>query len=176
MFVLFDSCWNANASLGVQPAPIPGEHNSQWLQSPGYDIVHDQKQFDALESYIKGVVTHFKDDSRVLVWDVWNEPNNSGYADETISPLLEKTVRWVREVNPSQPLTTGIWENNVETGIFTPFQKQQLDCSDVLSFHNYNGIEVFEKCVQAVKAHDVGRPVVCTEYMARSLDSTFETH
>ncbi len=40
-------------------------------------------------------MTHFKNDSRVLAWDVWNEPNNSGYADEVISPLLDKVVHWM---------------------------------------------------------------------------------
>ncbi len=81
----------------------------------------------------------------------------------------------MREVDPSQPLTTGIWQN-VEKGDFTSLQKQQLDSSDVLSFHNYKDIEVFAQCVQAVKSHDAGRPVLCTEYMARTLDSTFEPH
>src|ERR1700712_1538003 len=35
LFVLFDSCWEPNPPLGPQPPPIPGVHNSGWVQSPG---------------------------------------------------------------------------------------------------------------------------------------------
>jgi len=33
--VLFDDCWNTNYNSGKQPDPIPGVHNSQWVQCPG---------------------------------------------------------------------------------------------------------------------------------------------
>ncbi len=32
MFVLFDSCWDPNPRLGPQQPPIPGVHNSGWVQ------------------------------------------------------------------------------------------------------------------------------------------------
>lgn len=35
IFVLFDDCWKGNWQIGTQPDPIPGVHNSQWVQSPG---------------------------------------------------------------------------------------------------------------------------------------------
>src|SRR5512133_1841758 len=35
MFVFFDDCWNTDPHLGRQPEPIPGVHNSGWVQSPG---------------------------------------------------------------------------------------------------------------------------------------------
>lgn len=35
VFVLFDDCWNPEGKLGKQPAPIPGVHNSRWVQAPG---------------------------------------------------------------------------------------------------------------------------------------------
>ena len=34
-FVLFDSCWDPDPKLGPQRPPIPGVHNSGWVQSPG---------------------------------------------------------------------------------------------------------------------------------------------
>jgi len=175
MPVLLDSCWQAHPKLGVQPEPTPGVHNSQWVQCPGYDIIHDNTQFDKLQDYVKGVVTHFKNDTRIVAWDVWNEPNNSGYADETIVPLMKKVVSWVRDVDPSQPITTAIWQN-VETGKYNELQQLQLDSSDILSFHNYDGIETFKGCVEGVKRTDPGRPVYCTEYMGRTSGSVFDTH
>ena len=34
LLVLFDSCWETNPHLGPQHPPIPGIHNSGWVQSP----------------------------------------------------------------------------------------------------------------------------------------------
>ena len=31
-FVLFDDCWNPDPKLGKQPDPIPGVHNSGWIE------------------------------------------------------------------------------------------------------------------------------------------------
>lgn len=33
--VLFDDCWREVWAEGKQPDPIPGIHNSQWVQCPG---------------------------------------------------------------------------------------------------------------------------------------------
>jgi hypothetical protein len=33
--VLFDSVWDPLPQLGPQHPPIPGVHNSGWVQSPG---------------------------------------------------------------------------------------------------------------------------------------------
>lgn len=175
MFVLFDSCWKAYPQVGEQPEPTPGVHNSQWVQAPGFETIIDQSKFDLLEEYTKGVVSHFKDDSRILAWDVWNEPNNSGYTDDTISPLLQQVFGWIREIDPSQPLTTPIWQD-VEKGNYTAFQKVQLDNSDVLSFHSYSTAAVLSECISELKAYAPHRPIICTEYMARTANSTFEPH
>ncbi len=35
VFVLFDSCWDPNPVAGPQHPPIPGVHNSGWVQGPG---------------------------------------------------------------------------------------------------------------------------------------------
>lgn len=68
MFVLLDSCWNAYPKLGKQPDPIPYVHNSQWVQAPGIDIVNDPEQFALLKDYIYGVVSHFRNDERIIAW------------------------------------------------------------------------------------------------------------
>jgi hypothetical protein len=175
MFVLLDSCWLPTAQLGPQPAPIPGVHNSQWVQAPGSAIINDQTQFDALQSYIQGVVTRFRDDHRVLVWDIWNEPDNSGYADAQISPLLVQVAGWVRAVNPSQPITTPVWTNPSSPN-YTAFQKTQMDNSDVISFHSYENAAMTQMAITNFKNYAAGRPVICTEYMARAQNSTFEPH
>ena len=67
-FVLFDDCWNKEFAAGKQPDPIPGVHNSQWVQCPGEKRVTDQSAWPILEEYTKGILNAFKNDNRVLFW------------------------------------------------------------------------------------------------------------
>src|SRR5271157_3746038 len=76
LFVLFDSCWDPLPQLGPQHPPIPGVHNSGWVQSPGAKALADPGQYPRLKSYVVGVIGTFANDSRILAWDVWNEPGN----------------------------------------------------------------------------------------------------
>ncbi|MGA2859569.1 MAG: hypothetical protein ABSE40_22090 [Candidatus Sulfotelmatobacter sp.] len=56
LLVLFDSCWDPNPKLGPQHPPIPGVHNSGWVQSPGPAAVQDSSQYPRLQAYVLGVV------------------------------------------------------------------------------------------------------------------------
>lgn len=183
LFVLFDSCWDPQYALGPQRPPIPGVHNSGWVQGPGAKALADRREEPRLEAYVKGVVGAFANDSRVLGWDVWNEPDNlaSQYPDNTevklarVAELLPRVFAWARSANPSQPLTSGVWhdENWNEIGHLNSIEKTQLTQSDVISFHDYSWPEVFERRVQALSVY--GRPLLCTEYLARGAGSTFDT-
>jgi hypothetical protein len=170
MFVLFDDCWYGNPQLGPQREPAPGIHNSGWLQSPSYAAVMDKEEWPRLERYAKGVLGAFKDDERVVLWDLYNEPVNNHYLDQ-IFPLVKKVFHWAREVNPSQPLTIGTWKWNEENW---PMNKFCLENSDIISFHNYSSYESMAKDIE--KHLSYGRPVICTEYLARGNKSLFETH
>lgn len=184
LLVLFDSCWDPNPKLGMQHPPIPGVHNSGWVQSPGAAALKDPAQEPRLKAYVEGVIGAFANDSRVLGWDVWNEPagtNEGSYEKEElknkvqfVEVLLPKVFSWAREANPSQPLTSGVWDIDFEKGTaFNKLQRTQLENSDVISFHNYSWPEVFGK--EVVFLQKFNRPVICTEYMARSAGSTFDT-
>lgn len=184
LFVLFDSCWDPFPKLGKQRDPKPFVHNSGWVQSPGYEALKDASQYPRLERYVKGVVSKFANDPRILAWDVWNEPdntNNSAYGkveltDKTkyVLPLLKKTFEWARSVNPSQPLTSGVWAGDWSSrDKLKPIEKVQLDESDVITFHNYENAQEFEKRIKWLQPY--GRPMICTEYMARGNGSFFET-
>ena len=85
MLVFFDDVWHPEPKLGKQPEPIPNVHNSGWVQSPGAKLLRDTLSYEKLESYVKGIVKHFSDDSRVLVWDLYNEPGQLGIASHQIS-------------------------------------------------------------------------------------------
>ena len=116
ILVLFDSCWDPNPKLGPQRPPVPGVHNSRWVQSPGAKALSDPAQEPRLRAYVKGVVGAFADDGRILAWDVWNEPSNtngSSYGklepsdkQKRVLDLLPKVFQWARSAHPSQPLTS----------------------------------------------------------------------
>ena len=76
LLVLFDSCWGPNPHLGPQHPPIPGVHNSSWVQSPGQQRLLDPANDAQVKAYVQGVVGAFSNDNRILGWDLWNEPNN----------------------------------------------------------------------------------------------------
>ena len=172
IFVLFDSCWEEVPKLGPQHPPIPGVHNSGWVQSPGVPALKDPSQYPRLKDYVQGVVSAFGKDKRILAWDVWNEPANT----PEVVALLPQVFAWAREAHPSQPLTSGVVYDDSAKADFAAgpgVVETQIAQSDLLSFHNYGWPENFERSVIELQKYQ--RPVICTEYMARSVGSTFDT-
>ncbi|QDU56221.1 family 43 glycosylhydrolase [Aeoliella mucimassa] len=188
MFVLFDGVWLPNPKAGPQPAPQPRVHNSGWLQSPGKEILLDSARQDELQDYVQGVLSRFKDDPRVLVWDLFNEPDNAnqgkwpGTSIRDLEPrvkhertfeLLKKTFAWAREVNPSQPLTAGVWGNPRWFTNPDAIDALSLSQSDIITFHTYHNAEDARPIIEQMVQH-CDRPLMCTEYMARTNGSTFQ--
>lgn len=165
IFVFFDDCWNPNAKPGKQPDPKPGIHNSGWMQDPGKPLT-TPADFLALKAYVDDILTSFKHDKRILLWDLYNEPGN-GDKNKIASRLLPKVFAWAHAVNPDQPVSSGMWDWSLED-----FNKIQLQNSDVITYHCYDRPELHERVVQLLKINN--RPVICTEYMARPRNSTFE--
>jgi len=182
LLVLFDSCWETNPKLGPQHPPIPGVHNSGWVQSPGAKELADPAYEPKLEAYVTGVVGAFANDDRVLGWDVWNEPDNGNdstakgeipHKAARVAELLPKAFAWARAAHPTQPLTSGVWAGNwSDPAKESAVTKIQLAESDVISFHNYEWPEGFEARIVSLQV--LHRPIICTEYMARGAGSTFD--
>ncbi|MDB5231527.1 MAG: glycoside hydrolase family 5 protein [Chitinophagaceae bacterium] len=185
MFVLFDAVWDPFPKAGIQRSPSQGIHNSAWVQSPGFDILNDVNLHDSMRPYVDSIVGHFKNDERVIIWDIFNEPDNvnaASYNDRHYSQpkadltlnLMSKAFGWVREINPIQPLTSAPWQT---VDWSNPAKLSKIDAfmfneSDVLSFHCYEGKVEMEKRLTALAKYN--KPMFCTEYMARSMNSTFE--
>jgi hypothetical protein len=211
MLVFFDDVWNPSPQLGKQPEPIPNVHNSGWVQSPGAKLLRDTLAHGKLESYVKGVLEHFTNDERVLIWDLYNEPGQVGIASYEITKertkvlynkigleitdenyplydlkqiddrtnkkyytlqLLKKVVRWARDVNPSQPITTGIYDWNSDWGNFEELSDLDqfiLSSSDIISFHEYGDKASLIKRIDQLNQYN--RPLMCTEYLNRGNNS-----
>jgi len=165
IFVFFDDCWNESYKAGKQPAPKPGIHNSGWLRDPGKLLYEDPSLMNVLETYVKDILKTFNDDRRILLWDLYNEPGNSNYKNKSMV-LLKNVFRWSREVNPAQPLSAGVWNKDL-----TDLNKYQLAESDVITYHNYEDEKAHMQVIDSLKKY--GRPLICTEYMARLRNSTF---
>lgn len=167
IFVIFDDCWNDNYHAGKQPAPKTGVHNSGWLRDPGTRYHTEPLLGDTLEKYVKDIMTTFKHDKRILLWDLYNEPGNSNYGNQS-RELLQKVFTWGREINPDQPLSAGVWSQDLKD-----LTTYQLKNSDVITYHNYDKEPEHAKVIDSLKKY--GRPLICTEYMARTRGSLFAT-
>jgi Glycosyl hydrolases family 2, TIM barrel domain len=165
IFVFFDDCWNESYHAGTQPSPKPGVHNSGWLRDPGKLFYDDSALIQVLEAYVKDVLATFKNDNRILLWDLYNEPGNSNYQNKSMV-LLQYVFQWSKEISPSQPMSAGLWNKDlVDLNTF------QLQSSDVITYHNYEDEKAHKLVIDSLKKY--GRPLICTEYMARLRNSTF---
>ncbi len=165
IFVIFDDVWDAEPKIGKQREPKTGTHNSGWVQDPGYPASKNEANFAELSVYVKDIMKTFAQDDRVLFWDLYNEPGNNGKRNESM-PLLKAVFGWAREVNPSQPISAGLWAWDLQD--LNTYQAQQ---SDIITYHDYEGPEWHKRVLELLKTHD--RPMVCTEYMARTRNSRF---
>lgn len=180
MFVFFDSCWDPFPKLGQQRPPWPGIHNSGWVQSPGAERLDDPAYLGVLRDYVVGVMTQFRNDNRVVAWDLWNEPDNPAkqYVHErkdkqdAVAALLPQVFAWARSAGASQPLTSGVWQGSWGAGQRSAIAATQLDNSDVITFHSYGTPSEFEARIEELEP--LGRPILCTEYLARTEGNTIE--
>ncbi|OBH36602.1 1,4-beta-xylanase [Mycobacterium intracellulare] len=183
LFVFFDSCWDPQPRAGRQRAPRPGVHNSGWAQSPGAERLGDPRYVPVMRDYVTAVMTQFRNDNRVLGWDLWNEPDNPARQyrntersdkEQLVTDLLPQVFRWARAVDPSQPLTSGVWRGDWgQPQGRSAISDIQLANSDVVTFHSYAEPAGFESRINELTP--MGRPILCTEYMARPRGSTVQS-
>jgi endo-1,4-beta-mannosidase len=166
--IFFDDCAFSGKEprMGKQDEPIPGIHNSGWTASPGFTIADDPASEPSLKSYVQTLVSKYKNDSRIIAWDLYNEPGNSNREDKCL-PLLKKTFEWARECDPSQPLSAGVY-------LWKDFDLSVIELSDIISFHDYNNIEITKDRIKMLKQYN--RPLLCTEWLHRPNGSAIESH
>ncbi|MDN3581060.1 glycoside hydrolase family 2 TIM barrel-domain containing protein [Mucilaginibacter flavus] len=158
---LFDDCsfgiYN-DPKIGVQPKPLKGWYAWDWSPSPGHTMVTDSTTHPKLEKYVKEVIGRFKNDNRILMWDLYNEPTNGGLGSATF-PLLKKVIVWARTIDPSQPLTIDIFDQNPRLNAII------TDNVDVISFHDYGNKQTVINQIEKLQQYK--RPIINTEWMNR---------
>lgn len=121
-----------------------------------------EKYFDM----VREIVTKYKDDERICIWDVYNEPGGCRRQDITI-PNVKAMFELVRSINPSQPLTAGVFTMQGKETPFNEVEQYVLDESDIVSYHYYGDYASHVKIIKRLQRK--GRPVINTEWLARCL-------
>lgn len=170
MPALFDDCSfgiKSDPKVGKKPEPLKGWYAWAWSPSPGHSMVTDTTSYPKLEKYVKTVIGRFKNDRRIMLWDLYNEPTNGGLGSTTL-PLLRKVFKWARQVNPTQPLSVGVFDRNPRLNAII------LNNVDVVTFHNYGDSSELASQIAQLKKYN--RPVINTEWMNRPAHSTIESN
>lgn len=184
---LFDDCGfgGSDPEYGPQPDPVPGVHNSRAVASPGRALLVDREAWPGLERYVTDLVRTFRDDPRVMFWDLYNEPGNRmifeaagarhyepDVADQSLELMLS-AFAWSRSEAPSQPLTVAAWTTKSDGANDEPYQtlidRRALDLSDIVTFHAYRDTGHVRRILQDLARFR--RPMLCTEWMARTVGS-----
>jgi len=168
MPALFDDCAfgiEADPKVGRQPEPLKGWYAWAWSPSPGHSLVIDSLTHPRIEKYVRAVIARFKNDPRIFIWDLYNEPTNGGLGTTSL-PLLKKVISWAREVNPSQPLTIDVWNQNKRLNDIV------IPASDIISFHNYGNKDLLIAQIRELKQYN--RPLINTEWMNRPNGSVIQ--
>ncbi|MFN8035995.1 MAG: cellulase family glycosylhydrolase [Acidimicrobiia bacterium] len=175
MLVLFDGVWDPNPRPGRQRDPRPGVHNSIWVQSPGAAVVGDPSRWPLLRRYVEAVIGRFGRDERVVMWDLFNEPDSPNPAyrrqevrdkERLIARLVDQVFDWAVGVDPDQPLTVGLYAHlHRAPERARPASRVFLERSDVVTFHSYEPEDGLRATIGSLRRF--GRPLVCTEWMAR---------
>jgi hypothetical protein len=180
MLVLFDGVWHPEPRLGPQGEPKPCTHNSMWVQGPGAAVLGDRSRWIALRPYVESVLRRFGGDHRVCVWDLFNEPDQTNAISyprkevagksRLVNDLVGHVFDWCQAIDPDQPLTAGVYlgvTGSVER--VSALNRTLLGRSDVISFHSYSPRKPLLATIEHLKRYD--RPLLCTEWMARTLGS-----
>ena len=80
-------------------------------------------------------------------------------------------IDWALMTRCSQPVTVGVWSMDRE---FDELNRIALDRSEVVSFHSYAPPGELQERINFLRFLADGRPMLCTEYMARRRGSTFQ--
>ena len=143
-----------------------GNHNEP---APHYYLDDEESRKDYIRM-VEEIVTLYKDDKRILMWDLFNEPGNSR-RDNISLPNVKAICEAVRKINPSQPLTMAVWWFDIENGFpLNELQKYMFDSSDIISYHCYATYEEHIKIIKFLKT--LGRPIINTEWLARCTGNT----
>ncbi len=156
----FDLGYHGGRRLS-QHGSFPGEM--------GYSQVDDPELKPKFFEMCAELLGKYRDDGRILFWNLWNEPGMSGRGTVSVEPLRELfELAWA--INPVQPLAADVWGGDYGCDPSSVNQAQVLagELSDIVSYHCYGNYETQVRLIRTLRRH-YGRPLVNTEWLARIL-------
>lgn len=145
---------------GIRRGPHAGGY-----QAPGYMLADEP---DLLPEYYKMVdelAAKYAKDSRIHIWDVWNEIGNSRRGMMSV-PYMEEFFRIIRSHDPIQPLTADCWTFDENQEVIAPAELRALELSDIITFHYYGKFQNMVKIIENLK-EKYDRPLINNEWLNR---------
>ncbi len=136
----------------------------------------------SMETWVRKITRHFRGDKRIILWDIWNEPNMNDDKTEGMMAWISQMVKWMQQEGCTQPISSSIvWDTGVGTNSATATGKRLLRenterLMDVHNYHDYSCQDGFnqETATMYTRLKRLGdRPLVCTECMTRVNGSTY---
>ena len=135
-----------------------------------------------LEVWVRKITQHFRGDKRIILWDIWNEPNMNDDKTEGMMSWIAQIAKWMQQEGCTQPISSSIvWDTGVNLNNSTATGKRLLRenterLMDVHNYHDYSCQDGFNQETPSMynRLKRLGdRPLVCTECMTRTNGSTY---
>ena len=154
--------------LGCHGGKKSAQHSKFAAVAPHF-YFDDPEEHENYFNMVREIVTKYKDDERICIWDVYNEPG-AGNRYEVTPPILQKMFDTVRACEPSQPLTCAVWMANRAMKKRDPNAPKIIDDIiydnvDIVSYHFYGDYNTHVRFIKRLK--EEGRPIINTEWLGR---------
>ncbi len=133
----------------------------------GYTALDDPELRPKFFKMCEELFTKYRDDDRILFWNLWNEPGNNNRSPRTLKDMRELfELAW--KIDPKQPLAADLWSvnGNPSGEGRRPAEKLAGELSDIISFHCYHNANTQRATIKALRKR-WGRPMINTEWLAR---------
>ena len=151
-----------------------GRKQSQHGSFPG-EIGHSQVDDPELKPKFfrmcEELLTKYRDDDRILFWNLWNEPGAANRGEVSVQPMKELfELAW--RIDPKQPLAADLWAGDYGTNEKAKNQAQVWAgrLSDIVSYHCYGDYERQVRVIRLLRKR-YARPMVNTEWLARTINN-----
>lgn len=133
--------------------------------SPGWCLLDDPAFTDKYYEMVDEIAAKYCKDTRLQIWNIWNEPGNGRRGDMSLS-AMERFFAIVRSHDPVQPCTADCWCYNQDLTPRHRIEVRALELSDVITFHYYGAYENMVAIIEKLRG-DYGRPLINNEWLNR---------
>ena len=148
-------------ALGFHQGRFPLSEEQKAMEPHHYMEYPELK--DTFIEMVRRIVGKYRDDERIICWNVWNEPGI--LRGERTIEFLDTLFSVIRNEDPIQPLCADIWRGFNDGKPQSKEEAHALELSDVISFHSYSEYRWFLENLSELKK--LGRPVFVTEWLHR---------